>query len=65
MGDTSWPTVKHLTKSDFTGDGIADVTAVWNDGTLHAHPGKGDGTVTPPTPVTLGGATGSTVKHLA
>ncbi|GGQ09400.1 FG-GAP-like repeat-containing protein [Streptomyces roseolilacinus] len=64
VGGTSWSTVKHLTKSDFTGDGVADVMAVRNDGPLHVYTGKGDGTLTTQTPVTLGGATWSTVKQL-
>lgn len=52
-------------QGDLTGDKAADLTAVRNDGTPHAYPGKGDGTLTTQAPVTLGGATWSTAEHLA
>jgi hypothetical protein len=63
-GGTTWSTVKHLTKGDFTGDGIADVMAVWGDGTLHVYTGKGDGTLNTQVPVPLGGNTWRTIRHL-
>ncbi|MFG3188102.1 FG-GAP-like repeat-containing protein [Streptomyces omiyaensis] len=64
FGGTTWATIKHLTKGDLTGDGIADVIAIWGDGTLHYYPGKGDGTIDGPRTITLGGATWAPMKNI-
>ncbi|MER8232584.1 trypsin-like serine protease [Streptomyces sp. NPDC094049] len=64
VGGTSWSTVKHLAKGDFTNDGIADLMGIWNDGTLHYYRGKGDGTIATQTPIALGGNTWSTIKQI-
>ncbi|MGW4851649.1 trypsin-like serine protease [Streptomyces sp. NPDC004288] len=64
LGGTTWGTVKQITAGDFTGDGIADLMAVWPDGTLHLYRGKGDGTVDAQTPIALGGNTWGTLKQL-
>jgi FG-GAP-like repeat len=39
----SWGTVKQLVSGDFNGDGKTDLSAVWNDGTLHLYLGDGQG----------------------
>ncbi|MDH2392052.1 trypsin-like serine protease, partial [Streptomyces sp. HNM0663] len=65
LGGTTWSTVKQITKGDFTGDGVADLMAIWGDGTLHIYTGKGNGQLNTQVPVTLGGNTWSTIKHLA
>ncbi|MFE4857255.1 FG-GAP-like repeat-containing protein [Streptomyces sp. NPDC056670] len=63
-GGNTWSTVKQLTAGDFDGDGVADLMAVWFDGTLHSYKGRGDGQVAPQTRVNTGGNTWSTVKLL-
>lgn len=42
-GGSTWATVKLLPGGDFNGDGIADLMAVWNDGSLHLYKGDGKG----------------------
>ncbi|MFE2523975.1 FG-GAP-like repeat-containing protein [Streptomyces sp. NPDC059382] len=64
LGRTSWLTTKRIAKGDFTGDGVADLMAVWNDGTLHLYKGDGTGTFLAGTTVTMGGNTWATVKNL-
>ena len=64
-GGSSWSTVRLLTAGDFDGDGIADLMAVWNDGTLHFYKGKGDGQIEPWKQVTYGGSTWTTVRQLS
>ncbi|MER5485033.1 FG-GAP-like repeat-containing protein [Streptomyces sp. NPDC002812] len=64
QGGNTWGTVKQFTAGDFTGDGIADLMAVWNDGTLHLYKGTGDGQLAPESKVNTGGNTWSTVKLL-
>ncbi|MFJ8649590.1 FG-GAP-like repeat-containing protein [Streptomyces sp. NPDC093546] len=65
LGGTTWSTMKHVTAGDFTGDGIADLMAVWNDGTLHVYTGKGDGQVNNGVTVAQGGNTWGTTKQMA
>ncbi|MEU9298060.1 FG-GAP-like repeat-containing protein [Streptomyces sp. NPDC048266] len=38
-----WGTITQFVGGDFDRDGIADLMAVWNDGTLHFYKSKGDG----------------------
>ncbi|MEU2955783.1 FG-GAP-like repeat-containing protein [Streptomyces xanthochromogenes] len=64
IGGTSWKTMKQLAKGDFTGNGVADLMAIWNDGTLHLYKGDGKGKVTGQVPVAQGGSTWGTVKQL-
>ncbi|MFJ8313482.1 MULTISPECIES: FG-GAP-like repeat-containing protein [unclassified Streptomyces] len=64
QGGNTWGTVKQLTAGDYDGDGIADLMAVWNDGTLHLYKGKGDGQLEPQVKVNTGGNTWGTVKLL-
>ncbi|MFJ4910754.1 FG-GAP-like repeat-containing protein [Streptomyces sp. NPDC093249] len=63
-GDTTWSTTKQLVKGDFTDDGIADLMAVWNDGTLHLYKGDGKGNIGGPSPALYGGDTWGTVKQM-
>ncbi|MFE0193674.1 FG-GAP-like repeat-containing protein [Streptomyces sp. NPDC058989] len=63
-GGTSWKTVKQLAKGDFTNDGVADLMAIWNDGSLHLYKGDGQGRFATETIVTEGGKTWGTVKQL-
>ncbi|MGW2640139.1 FG-GAP-like repeat-containing protein [Streptomyces sp. NPDC001348] len=65
VGGNTWGTVRQLTAGDFTGDGIADLMAIWNDGTLHLYRGDGKGGVAPATAVAYGGSTWKTMLHLA
>ncbi|MFC9491192.1 trypsin-like serine protease, partial [Streptomyces hydrogenans] len=65
VGGTTWSTIKHLTKGDFTGDGIADLMSIWGDGTLHYYRGKGDGTIDTQRVVTLGGDTWLPIRNIA
>ncbi|MFE3121846.1 FG-GAP-like repeat-containing protein [Streptomyces hydrogenans] len=65
IGGTTWSTIKHLTKGDFTGDGIADLMSIWGDGTLHYYRGKGDGTIDTQRVVTLGGDTWLPIRNIA
>ncbi|MET9932489.1 MULTISPECIES: trypsin-like serine protease [unclassified Streptomyces] len=64
VGGSTWDGVKHLTAGDFTGDAIADLMAVWADGTLHLYRGRGDGTIDQQVPIALGGNTWGTTKGL-
>ncbi|MFB7648070.1 FG-GAP-like repeat-containing protein [Streptomyces sp. NPDC056085] len=64
LGGKGWDTIKQLTAGDYTGDGIADLMAVWSDGTLHLYKGKGDGQIEPQVKVTVGANTWDTVKLL-
>ncbi|MGW7260205.1 FG-GAP-like repeat-containing protein [Streptomyces sp. NPDC054834] len=63
-GGSTWGTVKQLTSGDYDGDGIADLMAIWSDGTLHLYTGKGDGQTAPNSKVNTGGSTWGTVKQL-
>ncbi|MFD6244968.1 trypsin-like serine protease [Streptomyces roseolus] len=65
VGGTTWSTIKHLTKGDFTGDGIADLMSIWGDGTLHYYRGKGDGTIDTHRTVALGGDTWLPIRNIA
>ncbi|MFB6898268.1 FG-GAP-like repeat-containing protein [Streptomyces hydrogenans] len=65
VGGTTWSTIKHLAKGDFTGDGIADLMSIWGDGTLHYYRGKGDGTIDTQRVVTLGGDTWLPIRNIA
>ncbi|MFE4862101.1 FG-GAP-like repeat-containing protein [Streptomyces sp. NPDC056670] len=64
LGGTSWKSMKQLAKGDFNGDGVADLMAIWQDGTLHLYKGDGKGAITGATTVTQGGNTWGTVKQL-
>ncbi|MFD9817534.1 FG-GAP-like repeat-containing protein [Streptomyces violascens] len=63
-GGNTWGTTKQLTAGDFTGDGIADLMAIWDNGTMHLYKGKGNGQIEEETPVTVGGNTWATVRLL-
>ncbi|UQA94476.1 FG-GAP-like repeat-containing protein [Streptomyces halobius] len=63
-GGNSWKTIKQVAKGDFTNDGIADLMAVWGDGTLHLYKGDGKGKFSKEITVTQGGSTWGTVKQL-
>ncbi|MGW5399382.1 FG-GAP-like repeat-containing protein [Streptomyces sp. NPDC003952] len=63
-GGSTWGTVKLLPAGDFNGDGIADLMAVWTDGTLHYYPGDGTGQIGDGVAVPLGGNTWGTVRHM-
>ncbi|WP_438290443.1 FG-GAP-like repeat-containing protein [Streptomyces sp. HUAS TT7] len=63
-GGSTWGTTKQLTAGDFDGDGIADIMAVWNDGTMHLYKGKGDGQLEGERRITVGGNTWATVRLL-
>ncbi|MFI6682438.1 FG-GAP-like repeat-containing protein [Streptomyces sp. NPDC050485] len=63
-GGNTWGTVKDMTAGDYTGDGIADLMAIWSDGTLHLYKGNGKGGLTDGVPV-WGGNTWGTVIHIA
>lgn len=62
-GAKTWLTVKQTAAGDFTGDGIADLMAIWGDGTLHVYRGKGDGQLAPHVKVATGAATWGATKH--
>ncbi|MFE5487957.1 FG-GAP-like repeat-containing protein [Streptomyces sp. NPDC056527] len=64
LGGTGWLTMKQLAKADFTNDGVADVMAIWNDGTLHLYKGDGNGSITAQTPIAMGGTTWGTTKQM-
>ncbi|MGW8328162.1 FG-GAP-like repeat-containing protein [Streptomyces sp. NPDC055897] len=64
MGGNTWGTTKQLTSGDFTGDGIADLMAIWSDGTMHVYAGKGDGQLADGRSVSVGGNTWDTVRLL-
>ncbi|MEU3989599.1 FG-GAP-like repeat-containing protein [Streptomyces platensis] len=63
-GGNTWGTVRLLPGGDFNGDGIADLMAVWDNGTLHYYPGSGTGQVGTQTPVPIGGNTWGTIRQL-
>ncbi|MEV6247190.1 trypsin-like serine protease [Streptomyces sp. NPDC051742] len=65
LGGTTWGDTKHLTAGDYNGDGVADLMAVWPNGTLHYYKGRNDGTLSTEVPVARGDATWGTVRHLA
>ncbi|MFJ4340950.1 trypsin-like serine protease [Streptomyces sp. NPDC088915] len=64
LGGNTWGTTRGLTAGDYNGDGVADLMAIWTDGTLHYYQGRNDGTLSPQVPVTVGGITWDTVLHL-
>ncbi|MBD0708042.1 MULTISPECIES: trypsin-like serine protease [unclassified Streptomyces] len=64
LNGKTWGSLQYLTAADLTGDGIADLIAVWPNGTLHYYRGRGDGTVDPETPIATGGTTWGDTKHL-
>jgi hypothetical protein len=53
-----------LSQDDLTGDGIADLTAVWYDGSLRVHPGDGKGGLTGANIAQLGGTNWGGMKRL-
>ncbi|MGW2016707.1 FG-GAP-like repeat-containing protein [Streptomyces sp. NPDC001927] len=63
-GGTTWKATLHLAKGDFTNDGVADIMAIWTDGTMHVYPGNGSGGTLASKTVTQGGATWKTMKQL-
>jgi hypothetical protein len=63
-GGNTWKNIKRLTAGDFTGDGNADVLAIWTDGTMHLYPGLGNGQLDSGATVTTGGSAWSTVPQL-
>ncbi|WP_370413871.1 FG-GAP-like repeat-containing protein [Streptomyces fradiae] len=64
LGGTGWLTMKQLAKADFTNDGVADVMAIWGNGTLHLYKGDGKGNITDGTTVAMGGSTWGTIKQM-
>ncbi len=62
-GGTTWSTVKAVAAGDFTGDGKADLVAVWGDGTAHLYPGTSTGISSTSTQLP-NGTTWSTVKAI-
>ncbi|WP_405488010.1 FG-GAP-like repeat-containing protein [Streptomyces sp. NBC_00096] len=64
LGGTTWKTTKQLAKGDFDGDGIADLMAIWFDGTMHLYKGDGKGGITDSVPVATGGSTWGTTRQL-
>ncbi|MFD9822865.1 FG-GAP-like repeat-containing protein [Streptomyces violascens] len=64
VGASSWGSVKLLPGGDFDGDGIADLMAVWADGTLHFYKGNGEGQVGDGVAIALGGSTWGTMKFM-
>ncbi|WP_267246453.1 FG-GAP-like repeat-containing protein [Streptomyces sp. PR69] len=64
LGGATWKTVKQVAKGDFTNDGIADIVAIWGDGTLHVYKGDGKGKFLNGTAVAQGGSTWGTIKQL-
>jgi hypothetical protein len=63
-GGTTWSTVKAIAAGDFTGDGKADLVAIWGDGTAHLYPGTTTGISGTSTELP-NGTTWSTVKAIA
>ncbi|MEU6479888.1 VCBS repeat-containing protein, partial [Streptomyces sp. NPDC047017] len=64
-GGTSWTGIKALTSGDFNSDGKTDLSAIWNDGTLHLYTGTGTGNVNAPSGALFGGTTWSTMASIA
>ncbi|MFJ2746199.1 FG-GAP-like repeat-containing protein [Streptomyces sp. NPDC087440] len=64
IGGTTWKGLTRFAKGDFTNDGIADLVAIWADGTLHLYKGDGAGKFAAQTPITYGGTTWGPVKHI-
>ncbi|MER7764152.1 FG-GAP-like repeat-containing protein [Streptomyces sp. NPDC097619] len=64
LGGNTWGTILQMTAGDYTGDGIADLMAIWNDGTLHLYKGDGNGSITAQTPISYGGNTWRTMLQL-
>lgn len=48
-GGTTWSTAREITAGDFNGDGLADLVAIWNDGSLHLYANNGSGDINPST----------------
>ncbi|MFK0215707.1 FG-GAP-like repeat-containing protein [Streptomyces sp. NPDC090298] len=63
-GNDSWGTIKQLTSGDFTGDGNADIMAVWVDGSAHLYPGLGNGQLGTGIAVNTGAKTWGTTRQL-
>ncbi|MFI5808951.1 FG-GAP-like repeat-containing protein [Streptomyces sp. NPDC051561] len=64
IGDGAWGGMKNFAKGDFTGDGVADLMAVWNDGSLHLYRGDGAGKFLAATTVTTGDKAWGAMKNL-
>lgn len=62
-GDT-WDSVKLMAGTDVDGDGVADVLAIWSDGTMHKYKGQGNGQLAAGTAVTYGGTGWKTFLQL-
>ncbi|MGW3275533.1 hypothetical protein ACWDFH_29305 [Streptomyces kronopolitis] len=52
-------------QDDVTGDGIADLMAIWTDGTLHLYKGDGQGGIATATTVPYGGNTWKAMSQFA
>lgn len=65
LGGTGWKSMKQLAKGDFTNDGIADLMAIWVDGTLHLYKGDSQGGITTATTVPYGGTTWKAMLQFA
>ncbi|CAM5287659.1 hydrolase [Streptomyces spiroverticillatus] len=50
-GGNTWTTVRIMTAGDYTGDGIADLMTVWNDGSMRLYKGNGQGDIVASTKV--------------
>ncbi|MFJ7902866.1 FG-GAP-like repeat-containing protein [Streptomyces sp. NPDC096198] len=63
-GDT-WDTIKLMAGTDVDGDGIADVLAIWGDGTMHKYKGQGNGQLGNAGAALPGGASWKTFLQLS
>ncbi len=45
-GDGTWGSMRQVVGGDFTGDGVGDIAAVWDDGSIHLYQGTKNGMLT-------------------
>ncbi|MCB8908259.1 MULTISPECIES: FG-GAP-like repeat-containing protein [unclassified Streptomyces] len=63
-GKATWSTVRLMAGDDYSGDGVADLMAVWAEGSLHLYKGNGQGDIIEGVDV-WGGTTWGGVRHIA